>query len=336
VTDKRTFQNNAKLCNLSADWTLFCSLEILDLLYCKNTETREQINQHRNMEALLKPFISSQPLFDTDEMFHPLNTSDNIFILLLVILLTVGRYSFQDAVKRFLLSSKKFIGFELVPDVAKHDKFSESAWKATIFFILWSWSFFCVFSQPCFWDTLYCYKDMEKALEPSFRYYFLSQLSFYLHSLVAHVTIETRRNDYYAMLWHHICTCILVGFSYAGGYCRIGGVLLFLFDCNDVLFECGKMLLYAGFQRTSDALFVVLITCWATTRIYLYTFKVLRSTIFESGIYIQNFVGFYPLNGMLVFLLVLNIYWFSLMVKMLFKVILGKERLNDSREAKDD
>jgi len=288
------------------------------------------------MEAVLKPFMFSQPLFDSDETFHPYNTSDNIFILLLVILLTIGRYSFQDNVKRFLLSSKKYIGFDLVSDSNKHDKFSESAWKATVFFILWTWSAVCVLSQDCFWETKQCYKDMDKALEPPFRYYFLSQFSFYLHSLIAHITIETRRNDYVAMLWHHIFTCVLVGLSYAGGYCRIGGVLLFLFDCNDVLLECGKMLLYAGFQRASDSLFVVLITSWATTRIYLYTFKVLSSTIYESGVYIENFVGYYPLNGMLVFLLILNIYWFSLMVKMLFKVILYKERLNDSREAKDE
>jgi len=270
--------------------------------------------------------------------YSPLNIREPtreevVAISSLVVAFTIARYSFQYGVKRALQKS------DLVP-FDKQQKFSESAWKALYYATTWIWAVIVVCSQDFFWNTKLCWTK-ETKMEDGFRYLFLFQLGFYLHSLIAHVTFETKRKDYTQMLVHHIVTSFLIGLSYYYGFAFIGGVLFVLFDLCDVILETGKMSLYAGKKKTSDSIFVLLITCWLGLRLVLYPMKVLYSASVESISImdintIPNGYNLYVLFvGMLFMIQLLNMYWFWLMIRILLRVIMGKGAA-DTREEDDD
>ena len=54
---------------------------------------------------------------------------------------------------------------------------------------------------------------------------------------------------------HHVVTVILVLLSYAGGYNRVGGAVMFLLDCADPPLHVAKQLKYCVVARTDKVQF---------------------------------------------------------------------------------
>ncbi|CCJ30166.1 unnamed protein product [Pneumocystis jirovecii] len=102
------------------------------------------------------------------------------------------------------------------------NKFSEQAWCFLYYLIFWSFETYIVYNSP-YWFN---YKQLwigypHIELKKYFKWYYLVQFSFWIHQIFV-LNIETRRKDYYGMLFHHIITCILIFMSYVYHFTQVG------------------------------------------------------------------------------------------------------------------
>jgi len=232
-----------------------------------------------------------------------------------------------------------FIEYATREHVAKKKKFSESSWKSIIYLIMWIWGLILVYHCDWFPETKNCWKGFPN-FEMSYWFwlYYIYQLAFYWHTLYAHLVIEVKRSDYWALLVHHVVTIWLIYFSYTMRFERIGLLVLVCHDTNDVFFEFGKTLLYMPKvpERYPNVLFGGIMISWIVTRLGLFPMYVIYSAMVESIHYTPPEIqGYYwAFNGCLLFLLCLNIYWFGLMIRMAVAKLKGNA-LEDIREVKD-
>jgi len=214
-------------------------------------------------------------------------------------------------------------------DVEEATKFSESCWKVVFYSVTLVYGLILVYRSEFFVGKILLFPFAELKI------YYLYQLGFYFHCLYAHFAYEVKRSDFWPLLFHHVVTIWLIYFSYVIGFHRIGLLVLICHDPNDVLFEIGKTFVYRKMERMTHITFVLIMVSWVCTRLLLYPFKVLWSTAIQSLLEIpwDAFPFYYMFNGCLSFLLCLHIYWFFLMLRMLYRVLTGKEKgVVDSRE----
>jgi len=220
-------------------------------------------------------------------------------------------------------------------NVKESHKFSESCWKFLYFITSTSIGLTFVFTSDYFPETANSFRNFPHPYSAPLRYFTLFQLGFYWHSLYAHFVYEVKRSDYWPLLLHHIATILLIHFSYQMGFSRIGLLIVVAHDINDVFFELGKCFVYLQKERITNILFVFLLISWATTRLGIFPFMLIYSTLFESHNLVPYDIApfFMFLNCFLIFLLGLHIYWFGLMLRMAVRVLRGKEKkIVDSRE----
>jgi len=255
--------------------------------------------------------------------------ADNaVIVTALIIFFTIARYSFQYLVQVLVSNSKS------LPTFDKKKKFSESAWKFVYYSVVWWWGVNVVLREDFFWNTELCWVGWPNVpMSYSFKMFYFTQLAFYMHSFIAHVTIEVRRKDFVQMLVHHIISAFLIGFSYYYNVFRIGGVLLALHDFNDILLEGAKMGNYLKLDLFANLLFGSMIISWVFTRIIVYPRKVLYPCWFEVTELAQK----HPIDWVIFFFLLLmvfllNCYWLTLMFKLALKTFIAGEKLKDSRE----
>ncbi|KAG5062936.1 hypothetical protein JHK85_004119 [Glycine max] len=117
-------------------------------------------------------------------------------------------------------------------------------------------------------------------------------------------------------------------------FVRVGSVVLALHDASDVFIETGKMSKYSGAETTASIAFILFVLCFTVTRIIYYPFWILRSTSYEvvhalKMDLVDGPLYYYVFNALLYFLLVLHIYWWVLMLRMLVKQIQEKGKVSE-------
>jgi hypothetical protein len=152
------------------------------------------------------------------------------------------------------------------------------------------------------------------------------------------VVWETRRKDFRQMVAHHVLTVAVVLTSYAGGYARVGLVIMALFEPADVFLHAAKLCKYVGDARRSaaagraaDGLFVAFMT----------TFFVLRLVVFPYACWTALVVAWEgplaaPLAvsiGIVHLLLVLNVYWAVLIVRVLARMLADGHAADDRSDS---
>ncbi|EGG17244.1 ceramide synthase [Cavenderia fasciculata] len=174
-----------------------------------------------------------------------------------------------------------------------------------------------------------------------FRTYYLLELSFYLHCTIA-LFFETRRKDFYQMLTHHITTFFLVGASYWYRYHRIGLAILWIHNISDIFLYSAKALNYIQKETKDPAayflaemLFVGFAVTFFFARLLFLPFVLVRSTLFEAFYVSTQFPLFYPTNVALVTLLILHLFWFYLVLRIVFKKFQGGQ-VDDIRSDSDE
>jgi len=266
--------------------------------------------------------------FDLDKIYFEADTA--ALVAILSILLTALRYSVQ-------FSFQEMAKLTDIPE-KKRAKFSESFWKFTYYLFTTIWAWGSVYRADFYSDTSLCWKGWpNQQWTPSLRYFYITQLAFYLHSIVAHVTIEVRRKDYLQMLVHHVVTAMLICGAMYFNFFRIGAIVMFLHDINDVILEFSKMNQYRGSEGIAHIGLATLILSWTLTRIYLFPRKVIYSTLMESVHYLWDIVDnpilyLVTFNSLLITLYLLNIFWWSLMLRMIYRFVRDKDFQQDVRE----
>ncbi|MBV97420.1 Ceramide synthase 5, partial [Eschrichtius robustus] len=130
------------------------------------------------------------------------------------------------------------------------------------------------------------------------------------------------REDFLIMFVHHLATIGLITFSYINNMVRVGTLVMCLHDASDFLLEAAKLANYAKYQRLCDTLFVIFSAIFVVTRLGIYPFWILNTTLFESWEMIGPYPSWWLFNGLLLILQVLHVIWSYLIARIAFKALI--------------
>jgi ceramide synthetase len=166
---------------------------------------------------------------------------------------------------------------------------------------------------------------------------------FYTYSIFALIFWETRRSDFGVSMAHHVATAMLIVLSYIFRFARVGSVVLAIHDASDVFLEIGKMSKYSGAEALASIAFIIFVLSWIILRLIYYPLWVLWSTSYEvlqvvdkDKHKVAGPIFYYVFNSLLYCLLVLHIYWWILMYRMLVKQIQARGQLSDDVRSDSD
>lgn len=100
--------------------------------------------------------------------------------------------------------------------------------------------------------------------------YFI-ECGFYLHSVYATIYMDTKRKDFFVMLFHHFLTMTLIVVTYGTRYQKVGVMVLYVHDITDILLEFTKCNVYLRnrngkfypiHEHVSNIFFVIFAISW--------------------------------------------------------------------------
>lgn len=193
-------------------------------------------------------------------------------------------------------------------------KFCESSWRGLWYFTIFWYGVYMHSDKSWFYETKYCWRGWPHHHVPNDVYwYYMVSFGFYL-SLLASLFTDNKRKDFTEMIVHHIATLMLMGMSWANNFVRIGTLVLLVHDAVDSWLEAAKVAKYLKFDRLCNVLFVIFMVVWVLTRMMLFPFRIIRSTMFEASAEMDPEVGWLTMysvyNILLCTLQVLHIIWF--------------------------
>nr|XP_032638196.1 ceramide synthase 5 [Chelonoidis abingdonii] len=210
-------------------------------------------------------------------------------------------------------------------------KFCESMWRFTFYLSIFSYGLKFIWSSPWFWDTRQCWYNYPfQPLTSSLYYYYIMELAFYWSLMFSQFT-DIKRKDFLIMFVHHLATIGLITFSYMNNMVRVGTLVLCLHDASDFFLEAAKLANYAKYQRLCDATFMLFGVVFIVTRLGIYPFWILNTTLFESWELIGPYPSWWLFNGLLVTLQVLHIIWSCLIIRIAYKALMRGKVSKDDR-----
>ncbi|KAL0372549.1 UNVERIFIED_CONTAM: ASC1-like protein [Sesamum calycinum] len=255
----------------------------------------------------------------------------------------LDRFVFQSAGRRLIFGKgTHVVANETEEQKKKLGKFKESAWKCIYYLSAEVLALAVTYNEPWFTKTKYFWVGPGDQVWPDQTYklklkgLYMYTGGFYTYSIFALIFWETRRSDFGVSMGHHVATLILIVLSYVLRFARVGSVVLALHDASDVFLEIGKMSKYSGAEALASFSFVLFVLSWVILRLIYYPFWILWSTSYEV---IQTLdkekhktdgpIYYYVFNFLLFSLLVLHIYWWLLMFRMLVKQIQARGRVSE-------
>ncbi|XP_026102606.1 ceramide synthase 2-like [Carassius auratus] len=220
-------------------------------------------------------------------------------------------------------------------------KFCEASWRFVFYLVAFSAALVSLVQTPWFWDHRECWRGYPRqAVTEAQFWYYIMELAFYL-SLLLCVSVDIKRKDFKEQIIHHIATIFLIAFSYCANYVRVGTLVMLVHDSADFLLESAKMFNYAGWRKTCDALFVVFAAVFLVTRLVVFPYRIVYTAVVDSLDVFPPYPGYYFLNGLLLVLQALHVFWAWLILRMVHKFIfLGKverdERSDEESEADEE
>lgn len=221
--------------------------------------------------------------------------------------------------------------------------FAESAYKCIVQIILTSLLAVVVSTNDWAWHTRLLWSECEKLpcqapVSLGERLIYCVELGFYVQAIPMLFLWETKRKDRLENFAHHVATIALIAYSYFLNLTRVGIMVLVCHEANDIFLEAAKMGRYIEAQRLTDLALGTFVTTWFVTRVFAFPLVVIRSTLFEAMDVAQELeLQIQPhhaiLNGFLIFLYCLHIYWTYLILRIAFTRV-KKGEVEDIRENK--
>ncbi|KAM0864681.1 hypothetical protein ACQ4PT_043759 [Festuca glaucescens] len=265
----------------------------------------------------------------------------------------LDRFVFEGLARR-LIFGKGYDKLAETEDRRKRiNKFKESAWKFVYFLSAEVLSLSVTYNEPWFTNTRYFWVGPGEQLWPDqkmklkLKAVYMYAAGFYTYSIFALLFWETRRKDFGVSMSHHLATVVLVVMSYICRLSRAGSVILAVHDASDIFLEIGKMAKYSSCEGVAVVAFLLFVVSWILLRLIIFPFWILRSTSYEVAVILDkekkefySSVYYYLFNSLLFSLLVLHIYWWVLIYRMLVKQIQSRGRVGDDvrsdSEGEDD
>ena len=229
-------------------------------------------------------------------------------------------------------------------------KYVEASWRFVLYTSLSVLGYRALFiPETASWSTasINYYVDWPlHDVSPAIMLYYQVQLGSYFHQLL---WTEVDRSDAWEMIAHHCITITLLVASFLTNYTRIGSLILFIHDFSDVLLELAKVLNYTSQPKSNnwikpyvDALFAIFMITFFVTRLVIFPKHVMYSLLTEGWeIYGCEWAGCYFFLGLLGSLQCLHVFWFSLIARMTYRLLIvgqveGDVRSDDEDDAEDE
>jgi len=131
----------------------------------------------------------------------------------------------------------------------------------------------------------------------------------------------THRADFYEMVLHHAVTLFLICFSYLNNFTRIGTLVFFTHDFPDLFGYAIKTVVDTDIAGLILTAYGALLVSWGFGRLFVFPAYIIRTGI-DANILSGTLIdGYYLFNFLLVVLLVLHMYWYSLFLKMGYTMV---------------
>lgn len=221
-------------------------------------------------------------------------------------------------------------------------KCSESMWKLAYYASVEAFVLSIAYHESWFIDTnQYLRGFPNHELKSSVKLLYMCQCGFYIYSIGALLTWETRRKDFSIMMSHHIITIFLISYSYITSFFRIGAVVLALHDASDVFLEAAKVFKYSGKELGASVLFGCFAISWVILRLFFFPFYVIRTTSYDFIKVLMvsddsNGTQYYVYNTMLMTLLIFHIYWWIMISLMIRRQLKNKGQVGEDIRSDSD
>lgn len=182
------------------------------------------------------------------------------------------------------------------------------------------------------WDGL----SHSEVIDADFKFYYLLYMARFLSDLISIFFEDRKRDAFVAAFIHHLVTLGLVIGSAHIGHFGYGGVIMFFFDWADVPLLAAKLCKYLSkdpkdmFQFVANRLFEAFAVCFFLTRNGYFNY-VVYCVISDLP---PCFVNYYC-KVLLVALIVLQTYWFWLIVKAVIRQRENGGAVEDVREKEE-
>jgi len=175
--------------------------------------------------------------------------------------------------------------------------------------------------------------------------YYIMYIARYFQGIIS-VLLETKRKDFVEMMVHHVVTVSVCSVSYVYGWTRVGAVVMVVFDPADVPLHSAKICKYiaenctrkSGWARLwtfgADRLFEVFALVFFATRLVVFGY-ICGSAHVEASWFFPKGVPEWTCVGLLHTLLLLQIFWFTLVIKVAMKLLRGQS-VEDVRSDDED
>ncbi|KAJ7739003.1 longevity assurance proteins LAG1/LAC1 [Mycena metata] len=201
------------------------------------------------------------------------------------------------------------------------------------------------FHTPAFWIG-YPHTHLSGAMK---RYYVL-QIGYWVQQwAVLLLGLEKRRSDYWEYMVHHLVTVWMVSWSYLMNVTLLGTAVFVSMDVPDLLLAISKMFNYLQLERPKVVSFTVFVVAWTYFRHYI-SLRILWSLRYEfedlvpkehqifsprTGIYMALWMRDQMFYALCV-LQVLNLFWYYLILRILFRTIFHAETDDNRSDAEEE
>eukprot|EP01125_Pyxidicula_operculata_P010655 TRINITY_DN3507_c0_g1_i1.p1 TRINITY_DN3507_c0_g1~~TRINITY_DN3507_c0_g1_i1.p1 ORF type:complete len:315 (+),score=41.89 TRINITY_DN3507_c0_g1_i1:33-977(+) len=237
----------------------------------------------------------------------------------------------SDKKKKTTSTPKRDANGKLLPTEEELFKFQTAGWRFVNYFALWCLDVYVLSGESWFMDVTSYWAVWPEAMPVNVRALYLLQLSHYTYSIIC-IFWEPKQSDFLQMIIHHVTALLLIGASYAVGFYRVGLTVLIITDTADPLLELGKIVLYSGYTKVADLIFIVFAVVFITTRIVIYPYLVLYPCWFYSVTEKLGLIpGWHFFYALLLVLYALFIMWTWLILQMAVKLQKGEGLGDDIR-----
>ncbi|XP_014680865.1 PREDICTED: ceramide synthase 6-like isoform X2 [Priapulus caudatus] len=210
-------------------------------------------------------------------------------------------------------------------------KFTESCWRFLYYLSAFVYGVCILWNKPWFWDTTHCWINFPfQPLLPEVYWFYMIEMSFYL-SLTFSQFLDVKRKDFWQMFVHHMCTLMLLTFSWGGNMIRVGTLVLVIHDAVDFWMEAAKMAKYCRLHRLCDLLFIIFTVMWFLTRLVIFPYRVLRTVMYDAHVIIGEFKSRMLFLALLYLLQILHLIWFYMLCQVACKAIQEGQVQKDGR-----
>ncbi|KAF8970934.1 TLC domain-containing protein [Flammula alnicola] len=217
------------------------------------------------------------------------------------------------------------------------DRFGEQTYALFYFTFFGAWGCRVMTQLPTFWYNTsefwngYPFWDMK----PELKGYYLIQFAYWWQQLfVLALGLEKPRKDYWEQIVHHLVTVWLVGWSYLVNLTYIGNAVYMNMDIPDAFLAFSKLLNYIQWDTAKLYSLGLYVAVWTYFLHYLNVW-ILWSVWYEQpnvpewskhwswseGVYMPEWMQ-YQIFIPLFLLQCLHLFWYYLMFKLVFRVIM--------------